>query len=57
MPEQFTLKSAFREASGIYGDQRFFGAQGNGMQHLRHNFFARAVLSGDKNVGVGRTDL
>ena len=54
--EQLTLKGAFRQSSGINGDQGAMGARGQAMERLRYHLLAGPVLAGDQHVGIGGTN-
>src|SRR5579863_5026336 len=40
VPEELRLQQIDRNRSGIYGDKRFLGASGGGMNALRDHFFS-----------------
>src|SRR5579864_8289804 len=52
--KQLALECPFRQAAGVYGDHRPSAARRKRMQRLRHNFFSRAVLAGNQDVGIAR---
>ena len=56
MAEQFRLEHAFGHAAGVDRDHRPAGARRHGVQRLRDQALAGAVLAGDQDVGVRRSD-
>ena len=54
--EQLALEDAFGHAAGVDGDERPRRAGRDRVQGLGHQALAGAVLAGDQDVGVGRTD-
>ena len=55
--EDFALEGALRQSAGVDGHQRHARARRGGVQQLGDNLLAGAVLAGDEDVGVGRTNL
>ncbi len=55
--EDLALERALRQAARIHRHQRHARTRRSGVQQLGHDLLARAVLSGDQNVGVRRPHL
>src|SRR5262249_13178037 len=54
--EEFAFENAFGEAAGVDGDHGLLRAIGHRVKSASDDFFACAMLAGDEDVGVGRTD-
>ena len=55
--EELAFENAFGETAGIHGYHWLRRARRQSMKGSSDNFFARAVLAGDQNVGIRRANL
>src|SRR5260370_25622542 len=56
MSEEFTPKQCFGHGAGVDGDHQARRTLRDRMQGPRHNLFSRAVLAGDQDMRVGRSN-
>src|ERR1700753_3660321 len=56
MAKEFAFEGAFGQSAGVDGHENGIGTSREDMQGLRHDFFACAMLAGDKNVCVRGAD-